>query len=279
MPAVRNRKAAVVAVAACAILVLTCIMGWFAGRFIPGSPEIKELSDGPSYMPAAVLSDAATYEPAYIDAGSPAELSGIAISEGSIEDNDLIQGRFIQFLGPDCWQVLKSDDSWEAVIPDFTLQVKDAKVVSGQTIEEWYPHLSDLPDALYGYGECKTRFAVVEFDMTNRSEEDFGLFIPWLWGEGLLPEDGAGVLGMSVDKYVLEELYGTPQNSPDTKEYELEDGWSTVSPGETRTFMLIYPLYRTMFATEDDFENADASRLYLQIPDSGTKTIYRFRLG
>lgn len=277
--AVCKKKAMTIAIAACAIAALTCVMGWFAGRYLPGIPETIGPSDGPDFLPATRLADGSSYESVDIEAGESAELSGIVVSREAIGTDAAILGRYYQFLGSDPWQVLKGDESWEAVIPDFAFRIADAKVVSRQTIEEWYPHLFEVPGAALEYDDHRMKFAVIEFDLSNRSDEDFNMFVPWLWGDDLVHDGDGPMLGMGVNMYILEELYGEATESVNTKQYELEEGWGTVASGETRRFTLLYPLYRSMFETDEEFEHVDASQLFVQIPDCASKTIYRFHLG
>ena len=297
----RQRISAIVA-SVCAIAVLTCVMGWFAGRFIPGNPTMKEPAEGPRAMDISWLMSDAQYTSHDVEAGNWLDLSGATFSGEELDDDAAIQSSIHQFLGEDSWAVLKSDDPWEAVMPSSEIRITNARAVSAESFEEWYQDYDYLQQVLAYYDEYQTKFVVVDVELANKSDEEFGVIIPWLWGDAVdlssveedrTPEEvreGAkgdadsraqhGLpLGVTMGSSLIKELYGEPSDDATSTQRHLQDGWSSIPSGDSRTYTLVYPVYRSMFASQGDFNNIDLSQMYLQVPDCGTKTMYRLRLG
>ena len=297
----KHRAIAIVA-SVCAIAVLTCVMGWFAGRFIPGNPTVKEPAEGPESMDISWLISDAQYASHDVSAGDWLDLSDTAFSGEELDDDAAIQSSIHQFLGEDSWAVLKSDDSWEAMMPSSEIRITNARAVSAESFEEWYQDYDYLQQVLAYYDEYQTKFVVVDVELANKSDEELGVIIPWLWGdafdlssaEGDCPSEAAwngegessgdaarhGLpLGVTMGSSLVKELYGEPSDDATSTQRHLQDGWSSIPSGDSRTYTVVYPAYRSMFASQGDYDNIDLSQMYLQIPDCGTKTMHRLRLG
>lgn len=296
----KHRAIAIVA-SVCAIAVLTCVMGWFAGRFIPGSPTVKDPAEGPeSLCISRVVSDA-QYMSHDVGAGEWLDLSGATISGEALDDDAVILSRLLQFLGEDPWAILKRDDSWQATLPSSELRVVNARVVSAEAFEEWYQDREYLQQMLAYYDDYQTKFVMIDVEFANKSDEDLDPIIPWLWGDTIYSSDLEGdssseevrgdsdkdfgekarfelPIGVSMGSALLEELYGEPPEDSSPTQRELRSGWGLVSAGDSRVYTLVYPVYRSMFESQQEFDNIDLSQMYLQIPDCGTKTIHRLRL-
>lgn len=298
----QKHRVIVIVASVCAIAVLTCVMGWFAGRFIPGSPTVKEPAEGPEPLYISRVASDAQYTSHDVSAGDWLDLSDTAFSGEELDDDAAIQSNILQFLGEDSWAILKSDDPWEAVVPSCQIRITNARAVSAESFEEWYQDYDYLQQVLAYYDEYQTKFIVVDVELANKSDEELGVIIPWLWGDAFElsnaegdcvseaarngADEGSGdearhgfPLGVTMRSSLIKELYGEPSDDETSTQRHLQDDWSSIPSGNSRTYTVVYPVYRSMFESQQEFDNIDLSQMYLQIPDCGTKTMHRLRLG
>ncbi len=224
------------------------------------------------------------------------------LSGDELDDDAAIQGGFHQFLGEDSWEILKNNELWQAKVPPSEIRVTNARAVSAESLEEWYQDREYLQQVLAYYDEYQTKFVVVDMELTNKSDEEFDLIFPWLWGDAIelpvveencAPEEAEdnrdedfndefqcnSPLGVNMGVSLIKELYGELPNDSVSTQRHREDDWSLVPAGESCTYTLVYPVYRSMFESQREFDSIDLSQMYLQIPDCGTGTMYRLRLG
>ena len=286
----RRKRLAIAVACVCCALALTGIMGWFVGRFLPGEPAMKQLLPGPEdpcIVSVASGAKAEDFDVVEYGIGTSASLSGLTVGSDVLDDDAAIVAGYLPYLGDDAWAIVKGDGAWRAAIPNCSLRVADARAVSEESLIEWFPRLKELPFILANYEEYQTKYVVVEMEFSNASQAPMTFFIPWLWGDSLMSGgvEGAGreteacTLGVSIGRALIEELYGEEVGNPNSVQHELQEGWDVVEPGRTRTFTLIYPLYRSMLPSQEAFDGLDMSQLYLQVADGDLRTLHRLRLG
>lgn len=267
-----------IAASATAFVVVTFLFVWFVGSLIPGRPMECEPAPGPA--------DPRLHR---IEALASADVVEVAFGEAkTMESPTLKSDAFDASLLGDIQAALaahgvllaeKKGDSWRFDMADMRFQVVEARVVDQDAFEQWYPHYADMLFGLSFYEEYETKYIVVKAKISNVGEESQVMVLPWLWSSKFAHADAAGFLGSSTTPLLVEEMQGSPQESSNTRQYALEEGWNVLDPSCERELSLAFPVYRSMFASADDFDSVGADDFAMQFIDCDPAVFYRFMLG
>lgn len=273
----RSRLARIVGCAV-ALVIVTFLFAWFVGGLIPAPPRQGVSASAPDEAPIRRL-----------DALEHAEVAEVAFGEAEIVDSStLTSDAFDDSLIGDVQATLamhgalssvKAGDPWRVDMASLRFQVVDAKVVDKEAFEQWYPHYADMVHGFPGYEEYEAKYVVVKAAIGNVGEEAEAVVLPWLWSSKFSGADFEGLLGIATTPLLIEEMQGTPQESSDTRQYVLEEGWNIYEPGRTRDIVVAFPVYRSLFSSEADFDDAAAEDFALQFVDCDPARLYRFALG
>lgn len=272
---------------AAVLLVLTLALGWFAGRYLPGTPKAAQPDTWEHSYPYG--------RSTYIQKG---EVVDVALGD-SLRVEGITQGEKYRAIQPEvCYnyearteersvevkevecEVDPSEEGYVVELPSFEATVISAKALSFDSFADWYPQISERP---VGNGPAplwpESKFVLVDAEVTNLSDSellDIGRF--QLNGDAL-KQISPGCLGNGyvLSYSALEVMNGMPRfeagSVPDFMSL------TAISPGETRTLTLAYQVFRNAFADSEAFDELDLSRFTLEIYDYDPSMIYRFQLG
>lgn len=266
------------AICAAALVVATFLFAWFIGGLIPGKPQVSGPSPGPDSIKlcsAPTLADADLVE---VPAGETAIMESATWESDDFNDS-LLSELQVALAAHGVLSAEKAEEAWRFDMSDMQFQVVDAKVVDRDSFEQWYPHYADMLYALPGYGSYETKYVVVKATVGNLGEVSEVIVLPWLFSPKFAQAGSAGFLGSSTTPLLVEEMQGSPQESSDTRQYALEEGWNVIEPGSACEVDLAFPVYRSMFSSSDDFDDLGVEDLALQFADCDPEVVYRFMLG
>lgn len=263
---------------AAALIVVTFLFVWFVGGFIPRQPHVSEPESGPRSLGFHALGSLADSAIVEVPFGEEGVLESLTFESEGVDSSlmgELQTALSVHGVLP----AEKAGVSWRFDMADMRFRIVDVKVVDGVSFEQWYPHYADMLYGLSDYGLYETKYVVVKAKATNAGEESEAIVFPFLWSAGFARAHSPGFLGTSTTPLLIEEMNGSPRMSSDTRQYELEEDWNICEPGYEREINLAFPVYRSMFASEDAFDNLEARDFALQFFDCDPAILYRFMLG
>lgn len=300
----RTRRAAVGVVC---LVVVALAMGWFVGRYIPGTPHgpesllVSGMYDGNGTVAEHVI-EYSFGEKALLDDIT----QGIAFTWDP-RRYTAVDEEGSPFPVDEYIENLKQTGDWEFKHPSFEMRVEEARAVSGGAFAELHP---DYRNWNYGYqsqpAEDST-IVLVTASVTNTSDAlmagSIGSFgraaLPsfWLWTdmwadfpvEAIILESGEigwgagplsdGTLGSGVpydfDAFRLANEYlplddPTPEGSPSAP--------INIEPGETQTIVLPFAVANKALGDDGEGKDMDLSNFCIQTVDYRTATTHRLWL-
>ncbi|BAK44998.1 hypothetical protein [Eggerthella sp. YY7918] len=255
------------------IALIIVAFAWFASNFAPGTPRSPKIDTETGSMQAAgTISDMSIH----LNAD---DITDVPFGE-TFRTEDLTHGKSFAESAETIasWteeerKARMSAESWLYDLPTLDVTMTGLKALSDEAFIEWYPHYGDARIEL---SDTEKKVFLVEATVTNPTDKPAAIPMAFaLWSEDFNRADGGG--GIGCDKYLLEELYGKPQEK--YVSYALSDGWNEVAPGETRTFTFPYLVYKNAFRDSAAYEDIDPSHFCLTVTDFDPPTIYRLWLG
>lgn len=252
------------------LVLVTLVMGWFIGRFIPGTPKTSEGDIITGRYPGIFNTGIQAIEDIDINHGETLRVEGVT------QGNRYLFGNTV----PDA----AIEDSGLSVLEygAFELSVGETRVISGEALREWYPDFS-LPDrspiARFTGLKLPGKAFAVNVTVRNPSQTD-SIDLPdlTLWSEDLnqyADEIGAGAYPL-VD---LVRLMNPESTTEDSGEGDVVyNGWTSLAPGESREIVVPYYIYRNSFVSKEAFEQIDPERFCLEVNDYDPGIRYRFWL-
>lgn len=266
------------------LLVVTLMLGWFVGHFIPGEP--RDLRTVPSHR--IYPSYSATYIPVSeveeTAFGSSARIEGLkqgakytekqpcAIT--SVERNGE-RRMFIEEL--DTRHPGMRDN--ETAYPSFEIVIEDARAVSFGAFAEWYRDFIERGGAMEeGIVPDLAKIILVDASVTNLSDDQAFRFDSFLLASDAFNQISPGCLGngCNMSDTVLNVMSDVPQ--PQNGEAGDYLSLISVAPGETRSLTLPYVVSSSYFVDVADFDELDLARFSLEIGDYATGKLYRLAL-
>lgn len=252
------------------LVLVTLVMGWFIGRFIPGTPKTSEGDTITNRYPSGYQTGVQAIEDIDINHGETLRVEGVT------QGNRYLFGNTI----PDA----TIEDSGLSVLEHgaFELSVGETRVISGEALREWYPdfYLPDRsPIARFTGSKLPGKAFVVNVTVKNPSQTD-SIDLPdlALWSEDLnqeADEMGAGAYPLAD----LVERMNPEGTTEDTGEGDVVyNGWTPLAPGESRQIAVPYYIYRNSFVSEESFEQIDLGRFCIEVNDYDPGIRYRFWL-
>lgn len=266
------------------MLLITLVMGWFVGRFIPGTPNSpSEDTISEKYV-------------GRFDTGINAVDTKDVPFGNALLVEDVTQGykydyakeKEQQFDPKEFDEYLQESDFYSFDYAPFELLIGETKVVSGEAFKEWYPDFSmpetsQLP-SYYG-SKLPAKAFLVTVTAKNPSESE-SIMLPnlALWSEDFNQRSEAMGLGAYPCPAMTGLMY--PKSYPEdysdfsfTDKYVFECGeWAVLKPGESKEIVFPYYVYKNSFADTQNFEEIDLGRFCLEVTDYDPGIRYRFWL-
>lgn len=260
----RNKRAAI---GAACMVAAALVMGWFAGRYIPGQPM------EPQQAPMSGLTEGSgimATETVELPRGSTLQLrsivQGFAFKPGTAKFPREVKEAYEQ------------RGEWEYACPDVELSVVETAVASTASFAEWNPlYRSGVGEWTYN----DSMLVTVTLSITNASKERVTVLrkLPelTLWSDNLAYVDdvmGAGALVDSAFTFIndlLPEYVANPNVDGDGRYIDLE-------PGESQTIMLPFKVNKNNLKDQTAFDDLNPSDFCIQTSDFATATTYRLWL-
>ncbi|WP_255466413.1 hypothetical protein [Eggerthella hominis] len=268
MSAARSRIARTALGAVC-IAAATAALVWFAFQFTPGEPRARTADTEVGRSQASGGSRYAAESIADVAQGETLRVEGLTQGKGFSYSEEEIAA------WPDEERERTANsDSWRYDQPALDLTVTGFKAMTDDAFIEWYPHYGD---ARIESSDAEAKVFLVELTVTNPNDEPARMYTPMLWSEDFNGASDNLGNGLHTDKYLLDELYGEPQDTFAT--YSIPDDWNVIQPGETRTFTVPFLVYEKTFHDPAAYDDIDPSRFCLALSDYDPPTVYRLWLG
>lgn len=255
-----NRSKRAMVGAAC-LVAIALVMGWFVGRYIPGTPHEPEprVGDGLYSETGYIASEIVDFAP-----GSTLELRGITQGIAYNGRPEEIEQR----IPPEVAEAWKEQGMWQYDAPDLDLSVREVKVISAKSFAGWYPEYRGTYFPAYDSSKLIAATVLV----TNLSSEaidlqrDFPMHNFSLWGENLDYIDDSLGAGARLDDayYFANDIYRSEQKAAE--------------PGETVEIVLPFKVNKNALKDQDAFDDLDPSDFCLQLIDYDSGTAYRLWL-
>lgn len=247
-----------IAIGTVCLIAIALTMGWFVGRYIPGTPHEAEprLGDG--------LYTATGYAAESIENFEPSAVLPLR----NITQGYTYNGRpsEVEETPSELVDFYKEKGSWEYVCPDINLSVVNVKTISTQSFAEWYPDYAGTYRPAYD----DSQLIAVTVSITNASDN---LIEQWyklplehvtLWSENLgYIDDSLGAGAALDDAFVF-------ANENYNREALLH-----IEPGESQTLVLPFKINKNALIGQSAFDKLDPSDFCLQFVDFTTGTAYR----
>lgn len=254
----RSKRAMVGAVC---LVVVALVMGWFVGRYIPGTPHEAEprIGDGLYSETGYAASEIVDLAP-----GSTLELRGITQGIAYIGRPDEVAQR----TPPEAAELWKEQGMWEYDAPDLDLSVREIKVITTKSFADWYPEYGGPYRPVYE----SSKLVAVTVSVANVSpaavdlQRDFPMHNFSLWGENLDYIDDSLGAGARLDDayYFANEIYRSGQDA--------------IEPGESVEIILPFKVNKNALKNQNAFDGLDPSDFCLQLIDYDPAIAYRLWL-
>ncbi len=252
-----------IAIGTTCLVAAALVMGWFAGRYIPGQPHepesnLQEIMAPDSQRPAANVEE--------FKAGVTMELPQLLQGDAhELSDTDVAS------VPEEATESAKKLGSWERTLPSLNIAAVQSRVVSARSIADWDPSARTGDVVL---DDAKTVLATVA--ITNTSDQPFAAWwrtLPTmtLWNDNLVNGDNTLGAGVRLD---VSALFVVNNNFPN------EEGTNVLSlnPGETKQITLPFLVTRNALVDQGAFESMAPSNFCIQTADYATATTYRLQL-
>lgn len=243
------------------LIAIALTMGWFVGRYIPGTPHDAEPRWGDGLYTATGY---ATHSVENFEPGSTLPLRNITQGDayqGRPEEVGKTPSELVDFL--------KENGSWEYTCPAIDLSALSIKTISTRSFAEWYPDYGGTYRPVYDNSEL----IAVTVNITNNTDE---LITQWyklplnhvtLWSENLgYIDDSLGAGAVLDDAFVFAN-----------ENYD-RDELLSIEPGESQTLILPFKINKNVLVDQSAFDQLDPSDFCLQFVDFATGTAYRLWL-
>lgn len=262
------------------LLATTLVLGWFAGRYIPGEPQSPQPDSEREKYPAGNATfiavgravDTPFGETANIEdltqgwEYTPTKPSVLQNWDPSLDESPILEVDY----PPDPRSGMD-----HIAFPPFEISVEGVKTLSSAAFSEWYPDFGQ--DATL----AKLESTVVLVDVTvtkQASSQVLDLSHVQLWSDRLTQTvpDCIGN-GYAVSWSALESLNGIPR--PMAGDYYDVSQLLAIESGATRTLTLPFQVFRNAFVDGAAFDELDISQFCLEFYDYDPPTVYRLWLG
>lgn len=247
---------------AVSLIAVALVMGWFAGRYIPGTPKAPEAPFGDGlYSKTGYSAD----EIVDLAPGSTLKLRDVTLGVAYAGRPDEI-ALHIPSESEEGW---REQGLWEYDAPAFDLTVREIKVITTASFADWYPEYAGLNNPVYD----SSKLVAVSAVLVNASNEpvelreDFPAHNFTLWGENLDYIDQSLGAGAVLDGayYFANEFFRFGQQT-------------TLEPGESVEITLPFKVNRNSLKDPGVFDDLDPSDFCLQLIDYRPCTAYRLWL-
>lgn len=257
----KNTRSVRIAVGTVCLIAIALAMGWFVGRYVPGTPHEPEprIGDGLYSETGYAASEIVDLTP-----GSTLELRGITqgqLYEGRPDEVEQIPSELVDFY--------QESGTWEYESPDVDLSVSEVKTISTKSFAEWYPEYAGTYRPAYD----DSQLIAVTVSITNVSDS---LVTQWyklplahvtLWSENLDQiDDSLGAGAVLDDAFVF-------ANENYDRDYLLQ-----IEPGESQALILPFKVNKNALKDQSAFDDLDPSDFCLQLIDYDPGTAYRLWL-
>lgn len=272
------------------LLVITLVLGWFVGRYLPGAPRNPEPSIEAiqeAWIPRGDLTDIAIEEVREVPFGSTSHIEGMKhgdkytmgktrlISSYDAETKEVLVWAEETQIAPD-----PESETYSIEYPSFEVTVTDANVLSFDSFVDWYPDF-EARFHMGGVVRPESKIVLVEARVENLSEAQvLELDESQLWSDQLVQmnPDHMGN-GYAISREALRCINGLTLFSDVEEPYQDDSYLTSIDPEETRTVTLPYQVFEDAFFDTGNFDDFDLSQFSLELCDYESATAYRFRLG
>lgn len=260
----RSKRAAI---GAACMVAAALVMGWFAGRYIPGQPMEPQQAPMSGLTEGSGIVAAETVE---LPRGSTLQLRGIV--QGLAFKPDTAK------FPREVKESYEQQGEWEYACPDVDLSVVETSVAPTKSFAEWnHQYRSGVGEWTYNDSILVT----VTLSITNASKERVSILrkLPelTLWSDNLAYVDdvmGAGALVDNAFTFINDPLPEYVANP------NVEGGGQFVNlePGESQTLLLPFKVNKNNLKDQTAFDNLNPSDFCIQTSDYATATTYRLWL-
>ena len=259
----RSKKTTRIAIGTTCLIVVALVMGWFAGRYIPGEPE----------EPAASTSDVLAFSSGHVATHAVDFAGGSTMKLPSLLQGDAYEINE-EHLDESLIESSKFFGAWERRLPSLDVAAKEVRTVSAQSFADYNPGYYDWRKVL-----DDGTMVLVTAELANTSDEPYSTWwhtLPTftLWNDALANGDDAMGAGIALDIQALYLLNPTSIPSDAGETPPLLD----IAPGESQQIVLPFRVTRNALANPAAFDGLDPSSFCLQTADYGTATVYRLWL-
>lgn len=267
------------------LLVISLVLGWFIGHYIPGTPQKTQSTTKAYSYPVGHLTDIPVSEIIDIPFGDTTLVEGMTRGKKlSTVDVDVYTYRNGQ-TGEESVEIVEQElvidpetEDYHTEYPSFEIAVNNAKGLSFDSFSEWYPNYEPNDLLSNGIGRHESKMILVDVTVTNLSTtQTLNLSDVQLWSDGFVQMfPGRLGNGYGISWGAFELLSGLSPREPG--DYRDTSYLAVLNPEETRTFTLPYQIYKNAFTDDRSFDNLDLSLFCLEVYDYDPATIYRLWL-
>lgn len=255
-----NRSTRAMVGAVC-LIVVALVMGWFVGRYIPGTPHEPEprVGDGLYSETGYAASEIVDLAP-----GSTLELRGITQGIAYIGRPSEVAQR----TAPEVAELWKEQGMWEYDVPDLDLSVLDIRILTTKSFADWYPEYGGPYRPVYDSSKLVAVTALV----TNVSSDAIDL-------QRDFPDLNFSLWGESLDH--IDDSLGAGAHLDDAYHYAnkiLARQQDMVEPGESVEIILPFKVNKNSLKDQSAFDDLDPSVFCLQLVDYDPCIAYRLWL-
>lgn len=257
----KNTRSVRIAIGTVCLIAIALVMGWFVGRYIPGTPHEPEprIGDG-------LYSETGYAASEIVDLAPGSTLKAHGITQGIAYNGRPEEVE--QAIPSEIEEAWREAGEWEYDVPDFDLSVSQIKVISAKSFADWYPEYAGTYYPAYESSEL----VAVTVSVANVSSEaidlqhDFPMHNFSLWGENLDHIDDSLGAGARLDDayYFANTVYRSEQKA--------------VEPGESVEIILPFKVNKNALKDQNAFDDLDPSDFCLQLVDFDSGTAYRLWL-
>lgn len=274
-----------VAIGILLLLVVTLVLGWFLGRYVPGVP--RELR--PEILESYPMGRA-TYVPVSeiveVSRGSVMQIEDLTQGEKFFTNRPMVcysydtqkNERSVEVLE---WGSLidRASEKYVVKFPSFEARVDDARVLTLEAFSEWYPDFIERGGARgEGLTPSESKIVLVDLTVSNFSDQQSFNLDGFQLASDAFRQIAPGCLGngYSITYGVLESLNRLPHvDAGESRDYA---SLLAIKPGETRSLTLPFHLSRNAFSNDGNFNSLDLTHFDLEIDDYERGKVYRFAL-
>lgn len=265
----KNTRSVRIAIGTVCLIAVALVMGWFVGRYIPGTPHDPEPRILEGLTPGSGLPIEKVVE---ADPGTTLELhditQGLKYTNSEDGEHSLSEGQIA------AWKEL---GEWEFDCPDVEVSVVETKAADTKNFADWYPGYKASNWEVYN----NSKLVAVTVSITNTSDEDL---VYWrdvpeftLWSPNIANLDGTLGSGSMLDRafwHLNDPLRPFDEASTDPDRGRFID----LEPGESQTLTLPFKINKNNLVDQSAFDALDPSDFCIQAADYDSGTAYRLWL-